>query len=240
MPRITVGVTGCVPGWYPSRLEMPSAKGVVTVKRPETTRRAPLAIPAVGSYVSSRAVEIGSLPSGAMNLVEILVGAALLLLGRRLFWLFVAGVGFIVGSLLAATALSGQSELVIFLVALAVGLVGALIAVFLQHVVVAIAGALAGGYLLHMLAGTLNFEEWNWIAFLVGCLLGAIVVLAFFNWALIVLSTLVGSTVVVQNLILDPTLSVLLFLGLCVLGILVQARQVKPTPRATSPSTTPD
>jgi hypothetical protein len=174
-----------------------------------------------------------------MNLVEILVGAALLLLGRRLFWLFVAGVGFIVGSLLAATVLSGQSELMIFLVAVAVGLVGALIAIFLQHIVVAIAGGLAGGYLVHMLAGRLNFEEWNWIGFLVGCLLGAIVVLAFFNWALILLSTLIGSTVVVQNLTLDPTLSVLLFLGLCVLGIVVQARQVKPTPKPSSASASP-
>jgi MFS family permease len=194
----------------------------------------------VDSYFASHAVDIGTVPSGAMNLVEILVGAALLLLGRRLFWLFVAGVGFIVGSLLAATALSGQSELLIFLVALAVGLVGALIAVFLQHVVVAIAGGLAGGYLLHMLAGALNFEEWNWIAFLIGCLLGAIVVLAFFNWALILLSTLIGSTVVVQNLALDPALSVLLFVGLCVLGILVQARQVKPAPKTTPPSPTLD
>ena len=36
-----------------------------------------------------------------MPIINILVGAALLLLGRRLFWLFVAGVGFVAGMQLA-------------------------------------------------------------------------------------------------------------------------------------------
>lgn len=166
-----------------------------------------------------------------MNLFEIFLGAALLLFGRRLFWLFVAGVGFIVGSLLATTVLSGQSESTILAVALVVGLLGALLLIVLQHVVIGIAGALAGAYLLHTLSRTLGFEEWNWMAFLVGAVLGGLLVLAFLSWALIFLSTLVGSAVIVQNLTFGPVLSVVLLLGLILVGITIQAWQLKPKPQ---------
>ena len=60
---------------------------------------------------------------------RVLVGLLLLVLGRRLYWLFVAGVGFLYGLKLAPVLMPEQSETVIVIVALVLALVGALVAV---------------------------------------------------------------------------------------------------------------
>jgi hypothetical protein len=161
-----------------------------------------------------------------LMLINLVVGLALLFLGRRLFWLFVAGVGFIVGAMLTTFFFEGQSELVTLLVAVGVGLVGAMISVFLQRALVAIAGFLAGGYVVYTLLLSLGYEPWAWMGFLGGGIVGGVLVLIVFHWALILLSSLIGSTVIVESLPLDTTFATVTFLGLCALGIFVQARQM--------------
>ena len=76
----------------------------------------------------------------------IVVGVALLFFGRRLFWLFVAGVGFLYGLRFAPTLVQGGSELALLLVAVFCGVIGALLAVFAQKIAVGIAGFCIGGY----------------------------------------------------------------------------------------------
>ena len=56
-----------------------------------------------------------------MIVLEILVGVALLSLGRKLFWLFVSGVGFASGALLATVVLQNQPIWVTLLVAVGAG-----------------------------------------------------------------------------------------------------------------------
>ncbi len=164
-----------------------------------------------------------------MEWINVAVGALLLLFGRRLFWLFVAGVGFVVGITWAKQWLGGGSDLVAFIVAIGVGLIGAILSVFLQRLVVAIAGFLAGGYLLGQLAFALNYNAYAWIAFLVGGIIGAILVAGLFDWALIVLSALTGATAIVQSFTFAPSASILIFVVLALLGIIVQARQLAPS-----------
>ena len=65
-----------------------------------------------------------------MQWADILIGAVLLLVGRRLFWLFVGGVGFLVGFNFAGQALQEQPQWVIFSVAIGVGLVAAIFSIF--------------------------------------------------------------------------------------------------------------
>lgn len=164
--------------------------------------------------------------------VSLLVGVALLLLGRRLYWVFVAGVGFLAGALVAKEALAAESPGMVLGVALVAGLVGALLSVALQYVALSVAGFLAGGYLFHALVQALGWGDWAWVGFLVGGVVGALLVLAMLDWALILLSTLVGATVIVQNVPLEAGASGLLFLVLSVVGVLVQARQVTARPKA--------
>ncbi len=163
-----------------------------------------------------------------MNWLDILIGLALLLFGRKLFWLFVGGIGFIVGFQIAAQALQTQPDWVILLIALGAGLLGVVLSIFLQRIVVGIAGFFAGGYFLSNLEMALlheNHDVVRWLAFAVGGLLGMILTIYLLDPALIILSSLAGATAVSQNVSLDPQAKGLLFIILAIVGILVQAGQ---------------
>ena len=75
------------------------------------------------------------------------LGIVLLLFGRRAFWIFVAVAGFIAGLTFATLYMHGQSELVILLIAIVAGVIGAVLAIMLEWLAILIAGFLAGGYL---------------------------------------------------------------------------------------------
>ena len=81
------------------------------------------------------------------HLLTLLVGLFLWSAGRKLFWPFVAAMGFVVGLNLATRFVQGELEWVLLLVALGVGVVGALVAIMLQKLAVAAGGFLAGGFL---------------------------------------------------------------------------------------------
>lgn len=173
-----------------------------------------------------------------MEWVNVLAGALLLLFGRRLFWLFVGCVGFIVGFEMANDALQGQSEWLVLLIALGVGLLGAVASIFLQRLVIGVAGFFAGGYFLSALAMTAlhtKAESAQWVAFIIGGLIGGILTIVLLDPALIILSSLAGATAVSQNVPLTPSAQALLFVVLLVFGIMVQtaqyARRRKPEPR---------
>ena len=157
-----------------------------------------------------------------MEWLNILAGLAVLFFGRRLFWLFVGCVGFIVGFELAGEALQGQPEWLILVIALGVGGLGAIASVFLQRIFVVVAGFFAGGYCLSTLAPTALHMQGDailWISFAVGGLLGAILSIALLDPALIILSSLAGATAVTQNVPLEPSARTVLFIVLLVLGI---------------------
>jgi hypothetical protein len=157
--------------------------------------------------------------------LRLITGILLLLFGRNLFWLFCAAIGFLVGAALAARALPGQPEWVMLVVGLAVGLVGALLALVLPNVIGMIAGFAAGGYLALTLIEAVGARpgELAWLAFLIGGAVGAIAVLLLFDWALIGLSSLMGSFTIVNGLPLHGTLVILLTGLLFVVGVAVQA-----------------
>jgi len=82
-----------------------------------------------------------------LNLVNIILGGALLVAGRTLFWLFVGAAGFVTGMQLA-TRFTQSSEGPAIIIGLVIGLIFALLAIFLQRIAITIAGFLAGGYIL--------------------------------------------------------------------------------------------
>ena len=157
--------------------------------------------------------------------MDILIGAALLLFGRRLFWLFVGGVGFIVGFNFAGQVLQGQPDWMILAVAIVVGLLAAVASIFLQRLVVAIAGFFAGGYFLSAVATVAMHNPSPavpWIAFVVGGIVGAILTAALLDPALILLSSLAGATAIAQNAPLEQANKGILFIVLLVVGLVVQ------------------
>jgi hypothetical protein len=162
------------------------------------------------------------------TIIEVLVGASMLLLGRELYWLFVGGAGFVLGTGLVAQFLHGQPVWLTIVVALSVGLLGALLALFVQRLALAVAGFASGGYVVASLVSVLGMEAgWvYWLAFLLGGLLGALLVSTVFDWALLVLSSLAGAALIVQAVQLGPVPATLVFLVLAALGIVIQTRMM--------------
>lgn len=172
--------------------------------------------------------EITKLPA----LPALLVGAVLLLLGRKLFWLFVGAAGFFFGMEAAATALPHQPDAAL-IAGLILGLICAVIAILVQKVAIGIAGFLSGGYFLMVAlrAWEIQTPGSEWIAFLIGGIIGAVLMYAVFNWALIILSSISGAHLIVQPLALTHEMATAAFVVLVVVGILVQGRLLS-SPRA--------
>ena len=102
--------------------------------------------------------------SMTMNLMDIFIGIVFLIAGQRIFWLFIASLGFLFGFEFAATFLVGQAYWKTFLISLICGLVGLVSALFLQELAIIVTGFIAGGYIFlslwHLLGWTMN--EWWW------------------------------------------------------------------------------
>jgi hypothetical protein len=157
---------------------------------------------------------------------QILAGLALLFFGRKLFWLFVGVIGFLAGMEFGAEIVKAQPQGIILLIAIGAGLLAAILAIFLQRLVVAIAGGIAGGLIAMRIAVMLgaSTESLQWIVFLAGALLAAILVSAVFDWALIGLSALIGASLVSEALPFDHGAKLIGVAVLFVLGLLVQTR----------------
>ncbi|MBU4425437.1 MAG: TMEM198/TM7SF3 family protein [Desulfobacterales bacterium] len=159
-----------------------------------------------------------------MGVLNIFVGIALLILGRKLFWLFVACVGFAVGFTYAKQLWGTQSALVILVIALVLGLIGALLAIFLERVAIAVAGFVAGGYTTMAMMTLFGIEggQLLWLVYVIGGIIGALLLFFIFDWALIALSSIIGAALIIQQLEFSPTLKMTLFFGFLLAGFVFQ------------------
>jgi hypothetical protein len=159
-----------------------------------------------------------------MFLAQILSGAVLLTLGRKLFWVFVAATGFAAGLAIATRVLEVKPEWMALVIALVAGLIGALAAILIQRMAITIAGFLIGALIGISLAGALGVERglWWWAAIIAGGILGVVLMAAAFDWALIALSSLAGASLLTEGLHVSPALAWPVLLVLLVVGVLVQ------------------
>jgi hypothetical protein len=159
------------------------------------------------------------------TIVGVVIGVVILFFGRKLFWLCVAAVGFAVGIQIAPMLVSEPSSVLALVIALAFGVLGALLALFIQKVAIAVLGFLAGGKLATAIAAAffVQYAQYSTIIFVIGGIIGAILLLAVFGWALIVVSSFIGAYLIESAIVLPPTGSTLVFIGLAILGVFVQA-----------------
>lgn len=159
-----------------------------------------------------------------MDLTFIFAGILLLLLGRKLFWLFVAVVGFLAGMTFMPELLPNQPDSVILTISLIAGLLGALLAALLQKLAVGLAGFAAGGYIVYYLLEfvAVSLGDYQWMAILAGGILGALLAGSMFDWALILLTSASGATLVSQGLDLSMPISVIILVALFIFGIIAQ------------------
>ena len=161
----------------------------------------------------------------SVPVISVILGAVILLFGRKLFWLCVAAVGFAAGVELAPFLVHQPSTVLQLSLALVLGFAGALLALLLQKLAVGIAGFAAGGKLALAAAAAFftQYANYYWVTFIVGGIFGALLLLALFNWALIFLSAIVGAYLIAHSIVLPQTGTTLLFVALVAAGVLVQA-----------------
>ena len=167
----------------------------------------------------------------SVPIVGALIGAVILFFGRKLFWLCVAAVGFAAGVEIAPHLVQEPSPLLALTIALLLGLIGALLALFLQKIAIAVLGFLAGGKLAGAIAAAffVQYAEHSTIIFVIGGIIGAVLLLTLFDWALIIVSSLIGAHLIVYQsaIVLPQSGSIIVFIGLAVIGILVQAASLR-------------
>ena len=159
------------------------------------------------------------------TIVGVVIGVVILFFGRKLFWLCVAAVGFAAGLQIAPLLVNEASSVLALVIAVVFGILGALLAVFIQKIAIAVLGFLAGGKLATAIAAAffVQHAQYSTIIFVIGGIIGAILLLAVFGWALIVVSSFIGAYLIQSAIVLPPTGLTLVFIGLAILGIFVQA-----------------
>jgi hypothetical protein len=160
--------------------------------------------------------------------VRAVLGFLLLVTGRKLYWLFVGGIGFVLGVQLASIAFSSESEIVLITIALIAGIIGIILAFYAQRFAVAIAGFISGGLILLNLSSLINltFGLPDWLLFIMGGIVGILLVAWLFDWALVVLSALTGAYLIAGLLDVTGWLSFTAIALLFIIGVIVQTRGI--------------
>ena len=207
----------------------------------------------------------------SVDATRLLLGVVLLAFGRKLFWVFVGAVGFVAGIRFAEHFHLNVPDDTVIMYSIIFGVVCAVMAVAIRKVAVAAAGFFAGGYFLVQLfnvsgglgTGGGGAQTAPWLLFLVGGVVGAVLMNMIFNWTLIVLSSIGGATLICETLTankdavrnalsfysgvkthgdapaLDPHVVSVVFTILVILGVLVQAGTFRYLRRSDTPPPPP-
>lgn len=160
-----------------------------------------------------------------MEELRLFLGAMLMIQGRKLYWLFVGGIGFFVTLTLLDPATSGMSIQTARILGVIVALAGALMAIFLHRLAIFVGGFLGGGYLLIVAFELFGAQlgSLNLFFFLLGGIIGALIVNSAYDGALIFFSSVLGAGMIVQVMDLVPLWRFVAVPLLAVVGMGLQA-----------------
>jgi hypothetical protein len=166
------------------------------------------------------------------TVITILIGIVVLTLGRKLFWLFVGCLGFAVGFNYAPYVWQVQSTLFLLILATITGIIGALLALFFQKIAIGLAGFAGGGYIALNLLNLLGIrlEQTIWLPYLIGGIIGALLLFFIFDWALIFVSSLTGATMITQATKLSPGIELIVYVALVIAGVVIQTALYRTSP----------
>ena len=104
------------------------------------------------------------------------------------------------------------------------GKITSLLALFFQKIAIGLAGFAGGGYIALNLLNLLGIrlEQIIWLPYLVGGIIGALLLFFIFDWALIFVSSLTGATMIIQTVNLSPGIELLLYCALVIAGVVIQ------------------
>ena len=160
-----------------------------------------------------------------LEIIVLLIGIVLLLSGRKLYWFFTGAAGFILGLVIVGQFFKDQPLWLQLVISLAGGMLGIALAFLLQKFILSVAGFLAGGYGLVALLSTWDWfstSPLRWLAFIIGGVIGIILILKLFEWGLIMLSSFGGAGMILQAIHLKGFFGVIAFVVLMLIGVGIQ------------------
>ncbi|MBZ0114687.1 MAG: hypothetical protein K8J08_19655, partial [Thermoanaerobaculia bacterium] len=178
-------------------------------------------------WLESLAQGFDGLAQGGPAGVAILIlgGLLLLLFGRRIFWVALGSLGFLVGWQLAATFAADLESLVFWLVSVAGGLLGVLLAVLAQKLATGISGFALGLLVMGKILPFLPIEgqAWSALAVVVGGIAGSFLALGLFGVVVCVITAGIGAAMLAAAIPLESEAGLLLlFGGLWLVGFVLQ------------------
>ena len=156
-----------------------------------------------------------------MLIARAVFATIVLFLGHELNFLFAGGLAALIGFRLTPILPAGWPTWSYYAFLLALAIIGGAIPILNERVGYFFSGFLAGGYFLieYYAPGILTVPL---IPFIVGGVIGALIIGIFTDWALIVVSCLLGAYYVTDLFRLSPTAETLIRGGLFVIGALTQ------------------
>jgi hypothetical protein len=156
-----------------------------------------------------------------IQIAKVIIGAIVLFLGREVRFLFAAAMATLIGFRLISLLPPQWPDWADYAFIGVLALLAGLIPVIHDRLGYIVSGFLAGGYLLveYYAPGVLTLPL---LTFLVGGIIGALLLGIFTEWALMIVSSLIGAYYVGSYFQLSWTLEVLVTSGLFVIGALTQ------------------
>ena len=156
-----------------------------------------------------------------MLIVRGVIGGILLFLGHELNFLFAGAIAALLGFRLTPLLPPQWPSWADYAFIIGLGVVAAVLVLLNERLGYFISGFLAGGFLLveYYAPNTLTVPI---IPFIVGGIIGALIIGVFTDWALILVTAAIGAAYILNLFVLDPMLEILIGAGLFILGALTQ------------------
>lgn len=163
------------------------------------------------------------MPTSTDSLIALLIGGALLFFGGRYYWLVAGGVGFLFGTNLGSAPDGGVVTGSAIAMGVLFGFIAAVASVFITKFALSISGFIMGGILMVRLIEAIGWDLGStFAAFLIGGILGFLLVIISQEWALIFLSVITGAAIVVNQLVADAANAQFVYILLVLVGFMFQ------------------
>ncbi len=164
-----------------------------------------------------------------LNALLLVIGLILVFLGRRAYLISIGILGFLGGLYLLTSFIGISHDWRSLLVALLLGVVGSLLAFALHKAAWIFGGFCGGGVLLLYVNESYPITAIGSpvVIFILGGAVGAILFLLLLDWALIVVTSLTGATLITHQSGLGGPAGQALFVGLLFAGVLVQGNALR-------------
>lgn len=161
----------------------------------------------------------------ALILLTTLIGFAVLVIGRQILWVFIAGLGFVLGLYISSQIYNFEFGWQAIMVSTLIAMVGAVLAYTVQRFAAGIAGFGTGWYVSIILLDYVNISLGTFavaIPVLVG-IITSILLVFYYDWGVIVASSVAGSAIVVSGMTLSRTAELAMLIMLAIIGMAIQA-----------------